>query len=354
MLKDRIIKIKMFALGSHRVLGMLLTFLLTSQVFSQQDKEQKQIKLIFAGDIMCHETQLSSAYDSVSDSYSFDSYFESVNPLIQSADMAFANLETTFPGAIFSGYPAFGSPDNLLSSIKSAGFDCLFTANNHSLDKGHFGLERTINMLNINDILHTGTFGSQEEKDLTSPLLINLKGKIIALINYTYGINSGHLPNKYLINTIDTIAILRDINKSQEAKADMILCFLHWGKEYNESQSSSQEHLSNWLHAHGVKLVIGSHPHVVQPVVTYQTDNAIVGITAYSLGNLISNQRTGKRKNGLILEVNLTIVDNKLEILNFIEHPTYVERSAKNKSGYYNYLITLPSLPSPTSQTAGL
>jgi len=312
-----------------------------------------KIRLIFAGDIMCHEAQLKSAYDSVNNHYDFSSYFIGVRPLIQTADLAIANLETTLPGDTFTGYPAFGSPDELTHIIKDAGFNCLVTGNNHCYDKGRIGLQRTIQILNQNQILHTGTFVSKEEKDLLNPLIITIQSKRIALLNYTYGINADLSIPDYLINIIDTVAIKKDIQKAKNLNSDFLICFLHWGQEYDTMQNTKQHELADWLHEQGVQAVIGAHPHVVQPLeIKRGENNCIKGVTAFSLGNLISNQRSKNRKEGIILEIVLEISGNKLEIETVKQHSTKVLRKPYGK--HYKYEVTLPSLPSPTSQIVDL
>lgn len=312
-----------------------------------------KIRLIFAGDIMCHETQLLSAYDSITNHHNFSSYFTGISSLIQTADLAIANLETTLPGESFAGYPEFASPDELAQTAQDAGFNCLVTSNNHSYDKGRTGLQRTIQVLNEKQILHTGTFVSEEEKDMLNPLIIEIHNKRIALLNYTYGINPGISIPDYLINIIDTAAIRKDISKTEKLDPDFLICFLHWGHEYDTLQSADQQELANWLHKQGVQAVIGAHPHVVQPleIINNESDD-IVGVTAFSLGNLISNQRSENRKRGSILEIVLDISGENTEIESVTQHPTLVKREAHGKQ--YKFEVTLPSWPVPTSQIADL
>ncbi len=341
----------MIRLVIHINIRFLLTFLLTTNLCGQ---EKNVIRLFFAGDIMCHNTQLISAYDTITNQYDFSSYFANVQRLLQSADMAFANFETTLPGMNYTGYPQFGSPDILATQLKESGFDCLFTANNHSLDKGISGVERTIRFFNQAEILHTGTFTSKEEKELLNPLIIKIKNFRIALLNYTYGLNSSMNTPRYLVNQIDTVSMKNAINRSKDLKVDFTVCYLHWGEEYSVVPIDGQIELSQWLHDQGVSLVVGSHPHVVQLVECVESGDFIESLTAYSLGNLISNQRKGQRKQGLILEVILSPVSGNLEIVDFIEHPTYVIRNPIDQNGRFKYEITLPALPAPTSQTAGL
>lgn len=334
---------------AYRIL--LISFFIVG--FQSHAQNPGKIRLVFAGDIMCHETQLNSAYDSITLEYNFDSYFEDIRPLLQTADLSVANLETTLPGQSYTGYPAFGSPDQLVKTIRTAGFNCLTTANNHSFDKGFWGIQRTIQVLNQHQVLHTGTFVSEEEKDMLNPLILEIQKKKIALLNYSYGINSDCPIPEYLINIIDTTLIKLDIQKSKNLNSDFIIVYLHWGQEYETEPGTEQNNLSEWLHKQGVQLLIGSHPHVVQPVeVVKGKDNSIEHVTAYSLGNLISNQRSPNRTKGMILEVILCSSPNELRIEKVRQYPTLVTR--KRNGDQFIYKVTLPFWPSPTSQIVGL
>lgn len=313
--------------------------------FSTPNLSQSTIKLIFAGDIMCHEAQISSSFDSLTNSYSFNGYFDEIEPMIQSADLALANLETTLSVDDYSGYPTFRSPDRLAESLRKTGFKLLFTANNHSLDNGTEGVYRTIRVLNHLGLLHTGSFMSAEERELLSPLVITASNIKIGFLNYTYGVNSQNSFDSFLINTIDTVGMLNDIQKANKKGCDILIAYLHWGPEYQAEPAGSQEWIASWLKKRGVRLIIGSHPHVTQPVIYDKTGNTINSVTAYSLGNLISNQREGDKKKGLLLEVCLSKSKQITYIDKVIEHPTYVSRKPTHKG--YSYLITLPSSHAP-------
>ncbi|MCK5821888.1 MAG: CapA family protein, partial [Bacteroidales bacterium] len=225
--------------------------------------------------------------------------------------------------------------------------------NNHSYDKGRTGLQRTIQVLNEKQILHTGTFVSAEEKDMLNPLIIKIRNTRFALLNYTYGINPDLSLPDYMINFIDTAAIQKDILKAKSLNSNFIICFLHWGPEYELTQSTAQQELADWLHKQGVQAVIGAHPHVVQPLeVVRNPDNNVEAITIFSLGNLISNQRSVNRKTGSILEIILDTSGEVIKIETIRQHSTLVKRKALGE--YYKYQVTLPSSPSPTSQIADL
>lgn len=304
-----------------------------------------RVSLVFGGDVMCHQAQLVSAFDSVTKEYQFGSYFTQLRALFERADLVAANLETTLANDRYSGYPAFRSPDKLASDLRQAGFNFLFTANNHSLDQGTDGLIRTIRILNQHQFYRTGTFLSAEEKEMIHPLLIRINGHTLAFLNYTYGSNVAFPYPAHLVNLIDTAQIRNDVLKSQQAGATAIICYVHWGNEYEENPSAFQDYLADYLRKLGVTIIVGSHPHVVQPVELVQNQGRIESLCAYSLGNLISNQREGKKKEGMLLEISLDLIAGKSCIAEVHEHPTLVVRTGSRNS--YNYLITLPFWPAP-------
>jgi poly-gamma-glutamate synthesis protein (capsule biosynthesis protein) len=231
--------------------------------------------------------------------------------MIRSADLAIANLELTFGGKPYSGYPAFSAPDELLSAIRQAGFDVLMTANNHSLDKGQNGLERTIRKLDSLGITHTGTFSDTLNYLNEYPLIIDQKGLRLALLNYTYGTNGIRARPPNVVNMIDTVRIREDLGKAARQNADAIIVFFHWGEEYKQQPDETQRSLTDYCFKHGAKLVVGSHPHVIQPMFwDRERDRAVI----YSLGNFVSGQRVRYRNGGALAHVTLQRIRDKLGI----------------------------------------
>ena len=194
---------------------------------SSNDKDyykEKKVSFIFAGDVMNHLTQIKAANIPGTKKYDFSPVFHYVSPILKSYDFAVGNLETTFAGEPYSGYPAFSAPDTIAYFLKSAGFNVMVTANNHSSDRGLRGIRGTINGLDKAEILHTGTFCDEFTKSKTSPLYLEKNGMKIALLNYTYGTNNG--VKNLLINIIDTGLIKKDINIAKAEKTDAIIVFL--------------------------------------------------------------------------------------------------------------------------------
>ncbi len=264
--------------------------------------QEARLKLVFAGDIMGHDTQIASALATGEPGYDYRPCFQFLQPYLQEADMVIGNLEVTFAGEPYKGYPAFSSPDELADALSWAGFDILVNANNHALDRGRKGLERTLEVLQEKDFIQTGTFAGQESRSAYYPLIVEKNGIRIALLNYTYGTNGIKDRPPAIVNRIDRTRISEDLAKAKTAEPDFILVCMHWGNEYQLTESREQEELTAFLFENGAHAIIGSHPHVVQAIRGEGSGNLVV----YSLGNLISNQRSRYRDGGILFEMVLS------------------------------------------------
>jgi poly-gamma-glutamate synthesis protein (capsule biosynthesis protein) len=263
-----------------------------------------EITLIFVGDVMQHSTQFNGALrtDGV---YDFEPCFRLIKDEILSADLAVANLEVPLAGKPYSGYPTFSSPDEIAMDLKNTGFDILLTANNHACDKGAKGMKRTIDILDSFDIVHTGIFRNKDERAEKYPLIVSVKNFRIAILNYTYGTN-GMSPVPLLINMIDSARIIEDIKTAKLSSPDIIIAFMHWGNEYERYPGTEQKKLTDMLFLNGANLVIGAHPHVIQPMEKrYSADGRCDKLVAYSLGNFVSNQPYKNTDGGAILKVSM-------------------------------------------------
>lgn len=258
---------------------------------------------------MQHGQQLESVHDTATGTYDFDPWFEHIAPIIRKADLAVANLELTLAGPPYAGYPQFCAPDELALALKDAGFNTIITANNHSNDRGMKGLVRTLDVLDRYNIPHTGTFRDSAERAEKYPLMLEKEGVKIALLNYTYGTN--HIPTipPRIVNYIDTARIAADLAKATEMNADVNLVTIHWGVEYERMPNAEQKRVEAFCYRHGADMVIGSHPHVLQPVERKRIGSKKSSqevLTAWCMGNFVSNQRTRYRDGGMILWVELT------------------------------------------------
>lgn len=285
---------------------ILLPLCLGMAVVAPAQESDSVLTLLFTGDIMGHDGQLESARNDSTGAYEYESVFRHINPFISSADVAIGNLEVTLGGPPYRGYPAFSSPDELAVACRNAGFDILGTANNHSADRGPRGIFRTIRVLDSLEIRHTGTWRSPEERDIISPLIFCRDSLRIALLAYTYGTNGIVVPPPATVAYIDTVRAAADIRRAEWLDADLNVIFIHWGIEYDTLPSAEQKKTAAALRRAGADIIIGSHPHVVQPVEAEQDTAAILHPVVWSMGNFVSNQRTRRRDGGLMIRLDIT------------------------------------------------
>lgn len=268
------------------------------------NNESQTITLLFAGDLMQHESQIQAARTDEG-TYDYDGCFRYIKPQIEAADVAIANLEVTLAGAPYSGYPRFCAPDDYLHAIKDAGFDILLTANNHSCDTGKKGIERTIRMLDSLGIPHLGTYLNSQQRAENYPFILERKGFRIALLNYTYGTNGIPVPAPNIVNLIDTVQILKDILMTQQQNPDAIIACMHWGTEYVLQPDANQRKMARWLFQKGVTHIIGNHPHVVEPIEVIKDSLGFRHVLVWSTGNFISGMKAPNTDGGLIVRLTL-------------------------------------------------
>ena len=306
------------------------------------------IRLVFAGDVMGHSTQINGAWRDGGDScYNFIPTFQWIKNYISSADIAIANLEVTLAGEPYTGYPAFSSPVALAEALQDAGFYLLLTANNHIMDRGVKGMERTIQVLDSLGITHTGSFKDSVRWRSSYPLIINKNGFRLAFLNYTYGSNMSTARPPNIVNYIDTLRIAADLAKARELNADYIIACLHWGEEYQNKENATQRQIADFLARHGCNLIVGAHPHAIQPVKFLKpsvTDSALV---AYSLGNLISNQRWRYSDGGIMLEVSLSKTKGIVSLNSWRYEPFWVRRYPDKGVQVYRIIPVLDYLSNP-------
>ena len=306
---------------------------------SESESSDISFTLAAIGDIMCHNTQYIDAYNEDTDTYDFSYVFENISLYTKTADICIGNLETTFAGEDigYSSYPTFNTPDELAYELKDIGIDVLSTAGNHSLDKGFDGLSRTIDVLNDADISHLGTYKSKEEQDTT--LIKYVKGVKIAFVNYTYGTNGISIPSdkQFCVNLIDENLIKEQIDKAKQEEPDIIIACMHWGSEYKTTQNSTQEDLADFLFQNGVDIILGTHPHVLEPMekrtVTLDDGTTKDGFVIYSLGNFIADQNAEYTRDSIILNLDITKhTDGKISIDNYEYVPIYMYKdTSKDK-----------------------
>ena len=325
------------------------------------------------GDMLMHAPVFNSCRNS-DGSYNFDSIFRYLTGHIQSADYAAGNLETTLAGSDFkhyngnigySGYPQFNCPDSIIDGMKNAGFDMVLTANNHSYDTHTVGLNRTLEVIADQRLQYLGTKSDAEEADY---MIVERNGIKLALACYTYEDNAdpnivapnGHtmttedaaLINTFNYNELDTFygEITDSLRDADQLGADAFVLFVHWGYEYQTTQAPIQSEMAQALCDLGVDVIIGGHPHVVQPVelLTSTVDETQKTVCIYSMGNAISNQRLGNlssvstahTEDGILFSVTFTRYSDGTVILESAEClPTWVNLGTNPSTGRWEYNI---------------
>lgn len=306
----------------------------TSPVIIEIEPYSTEVKLLAVGDIMMHDWQITAGYNAKTKTYNYDHFFAAVKDVFSEGDWVIGNLETTISGADlkYTGYPMFNAPAEILDTLKDIGFNVLTHANNHTLDRHEKGVVRTRDALEERGIFTHGTARSPEESE---EILILEKNDIrIALMAYTYGTNGIPIPEgkDYLVNLIDEEKIIQDISKAKEQGADVVAISLHFGLEYQLQPNKDQITLAHNLIAAGADIILGSHPHVVQPydIVQVQDENGEMrtGVIIYSMGNFISAQVGEERNLGLIfgLTIRKHFPEGKIEITDLKNIPTWVQR----------------------------
>ena len=326
---------------SYKVLLFFFQVVLSSfAVFSQpQHPDTSSLKIVFAGDIMGHDAQIDGAWIDSLGGYDYEPVFRFIKPYLETTDIAVGNLEVTLAGPPYKGYPQFSSPDSVAVEAKKAGFDILLTANNHALDRGQKGFNRTLSILDSLKIIHSGTFSDSISRVRYYPLIIEKNGVRVAILNYTYGTNGLTVKSPSIINRIDSLQIRRDIEKAGKADPDFIIVAIHWGIEYERDENREQQKLAEYMIRNGADAIIGSHPHVIQPVKRYypdKYDSMKYNLIVYSLGNFVSNQRARYKDGGIMFEMTLikTAVHTTISDYNYM--PAWIYREDKaDKSTFY-------------------
>lgn len=305
---------------------------------------KQELTLLFVGDLMQHQAQIDAAR--TTSGYDYSDCFLRVKDEIEKADLAIGNLEVTLAGKPYRGYPQFSAPDAYLEAIREAGFDVLLTANNHCLDRRKKGLERTVLLLDSLEIPHAGTYVNKEERAQHYPLLIEKNGFRIVLLNYTYGTNGIPVDTPNVVNYIDRAVIEEDIAKARAMRPDVLIACMHWGIEYKSLPEKADKQLATWLLEKGVDHVIGSHPHVVQPMEVVCDSVGEKHLVVYSLGNYLSNMSKRATDGGLMVRLTLEKTDHKVRLTDCAYSLVWVSRPVL--SGKKNFQL-YPAGISPDS-----
>ena len=246
---------------------------------------KKSMSLVMVGDVLTHDSVLADALKE-DGSYDFTSMFTYIKPMIKDYDLKYVNEESIIGGPSFkySGYPTFNAPDIIGDNLIDTGFNVVGLANNHAYDKGETGILYSNKYWGGKDVIASGTYSSHEDRDNIK--VYEKNGIKYAFLAYTTSLNGYTLSSdkSYLVNVYSDELVKDDINKIKD-KVDVIIVAMHWGDEYTNTPTNSEVTIAKYLSDLGVDLIIGTHPHVVQPI-EYVGETLVI----YSLGNFISNQ----------------------------------------------------------------
>ena len=262
-----------------------------------------EARLFMVGDALIHSSIYQDAKNS-DGSYDFRSMLELIKPIALKYDLKYYNQETILGGATlgYSNYPRFNSPQEVGDAFIDAGFNLVSLATNHTMDKGEIGVINSVNYWNSKEgVVYSGQWLSQEERDKISVYEVNgIKYAFFSYTTWTNGLNTP-VGKDYLNNVYSDEKAKADIDKVRDL-VDVIIVAMHWGTEYSHGVSQSQTNIANYLSSLGVNLIIGAHPHVVEPVEYINNGKTLV---IYSLGNFISDQVGIERLTGLMMEVTI-------------------------------------------------
>ncbi|WP_214885921.1 MULTISPECIES: CapA family protein [unclassified Exiguobacterium] len=302
------------------------------------------------GDVLLHDSVYNAAR--VDDGYDFDSAFEQISPILSRADISIANQESMIGGSEIglSSYPAFNSPYEIGDALKRAGIDLVTTANNHTLDRGVRAIENSIGYWNEIGMPYTGSFLSAEDKANIRTLTAN--DISFSFLAYTYGTNGVVPKQPYHVNYIDLAQMQPEIEKAEQS-TDMTVVSLHFGTEYEPLPNEGQTELAQALADLGVDIIIGHHPHVLQPPAMLEGVNGNQTFVVYSLGNFLSGQQGDDRNTGGIIGIDVvkTIEDNSVtfELKNPMFYPTFARKSIGGSYEVAPLEVARPKLISPIS-----
>lgn len=262
----------------------------------QEKVEDSRVSFLAVGDNLIHNAVYDDPYQYQDGVWNYEGMYEHIKPYLDGIDVKNINQETPLGGRELglSNYPQFNGPTEIGDAIVKTGFNWISQASNHAIDAGEQAIQ---NQMAIWDqypsIISTGMNRTQEEADTMRLYVVN--GMKIGLLNYTYGLNGLSLPDgkEYLVNVIDEETIKQDVEELKK-HSDVIIASMHWGIEYQTSPSEEQITLAQMLSDAGVSVIIGAHPHVIQPMEYITSKDGEKTLVMYSLGNFISAQNTGE------------------------------------------------------------
>lgn len=281
-------------------------------------KDSKNLKVVAVGDNLIHPVVYNDAKVG-KNTFDFKPMYSHIKPYIHKSDVAYINQESPLGGddIPYSGFKRFNTPSSISKDVIDTGFNLINGSNNHALDQGTEGLRNNIDVWKKyqTNALFTGVFDSKKERDKTP--ILNKKGTKISMLSYTFGTNGLKPDHPYQINYINKQNMSKDIAKAKK-KSDVVMVSMHWGNEGSHQPNSKQKDIADFLAKKNVDVVIGMHPHVIQPVEWKKGTNGHKTLVAYSLGNFLNGQETGTASNDLggSIEFDIDKKENQNKIKN--------------------------------------
>ncbi len=300
---------------------------------------EKKVSVVMVGDALIHQSIYLDAYKN--GKYDFKSIFKYIKPIVKEYDIAYYNQETVLGGKEIgvSTYPRFNSPYEVGDAFIDAGFNMVSLANNHTLDRGKNALVNANKYWKKHpEVLTNGSALSYEERNADK--IFEKNGITYTMLSYTTQTNGISIPNKenYLVNLYDKDTVKKDIERVR-SKVDVLFVAMHWGTEYTNYPTAEQKEIAKYLASLGVDVIIGAHPHVVEPV-----DFIGKTLVIYSLGNFVSSQNGPNNLTGLMMSVNIKKKYDENGVSITLEEPTarllytkYTEGSPRRNFVVYPY-----------------
>lgn len=289
----------------------------------EREKAKVEVSISMVGDVLMHNPTLKSGLKE-DGSYRYDHLFKHVKKQMQESDISLVNQEVILGGTELgiSAYPNFNAPQELGDALVNSGFNTILHATNHTLDKGEKGVDNALAFWKEKhpDTAVLGIHESQKERDNIH--IFEKRGFKIAILNYTYGTNGMPVPEErpYLIDLMDKEQMEKDLKKANEL-ADYVIVCPHWGTEYVFEATEEQKEWTQFFLKQGVDLVIGTHPHVIEPV-EWVEDGENKMLVFYSLGNFTSSQDSWYKMLGAMANVTLLKdADGKVTVTDYGVEP---------------------------------
>ncbi len=298
------------------------------------NRKETIVAIVSVGDIFIHKSVLDASYRSEDKTYDFNGCFEPIADDLREADLATA----WFGGVLsasgpYTGYPLFKTPEALAQAMKETGFDIVFRTN-HTMDYGEKGLLTTTHILRKYGIEQIGAYASEEA---SRKIFVYKKDSLrVAFLGYIYGMNGLPIPKSWMVNLIDTTKIREDIERAKGI-SDFVIVALHFGREYERYPDEEQKRIARKTAEYGADLIIGSHPHVIQPVEVLTLSNGKKVYVAYSLGNFFCGQRMRFTDTGIILKYKIAKAEGRVLLKEINYLPVWIAKY--QEKGKYQFKI---------------